>query len=108
MGAKLGALPHDDGTLGHVEYLPERVRWREKKEAELMRRIISLLAVMVLMVAMIAVSAMPAFARGTQGSECGDFVSQFAQTGELGQAVSFLARDFNFGQGIAAPNCNPN
>ena len=77
-------------------------------EVALMRRIISLLAVMVLMVAMIAVSAMPAFARGTQGSECGDFVPQFAKTGELGQSVSFIARNSNFGQGIAAPECNPN
>ena len=69
-----------------------------------MRRIIALLSVMAIMAAIIAMSAFPAFA---QGSACGDFVPQTAQTGELGQIASKLARSTNFGQEIVAPDCNP-
>ncbi len=70
-----------------------------------MRRIMAILSVTAIMVAMVALSAFPAFA---QGSACGQFIPQDAQTGELGQTVSKFARIINFGQEVAAPDCNPN
>ena len=108
MGAKLGALPHDDGTLGHVEYLPERVRWREKKEAELMRRIVLVFAVLAVMMAVVAASAIPSFAQPQPASGCGVFLPATAQSGPgaVGQLASSEALSGTLGQ-LTKSVCNP-